>query len=69
MAKIIAASMKLINDHFMRQCEFDERGNITYVDCNFPVGYIAEGEWAGWLVDTTGDRDKLIVRVAERDRC
>lgn len=52
--------------HYMRNVEFGinpMNGNATiyYVGENYPVGYyVAEGEYAGALVDTTGDRDEII---------
>ncbi len=52
-----------IEEHFGRPCELNERGEIVYRDTNDEVGYIAMGEWAGWLVDRTGDRDKLVLNL------
>lgn len=53
-----------VEAHFRRPCEMNERGEILYRDGDFPVGYIAEGEWAGWLVDSTGDSDRLVTNLA-----
>lgn len=64
MTTITTAAMKMIDAHFMRPCEFTERGEIVYRDGDFRVGYIADGEYEGWLVDTTGDSDQLIRKVA-----
>ena len=50
-----------IERHYGRPCELNERGEIVYRDCDFPVGYIATApDVVGYLVDTTGDSDELI---------
>ena len=62
--KIDAAEWAKVEAHFKRPCELNEHGQILYQNADFPVGYLAEGDWAGWLVDSTGDRDALITKIA-----
>jgi hypothetical protein len=59
---ITPAMWKRIEAHYKRPCELDAQGEIVYKDVAYiaRVGYIAEGEYEGWLVDTTGDSDKLV---------
>jgi hypothetical protein len=59
--QITAAIWRKVEDHYHRPCELNERGEILYRDQNYPVGYIASDcEYDGWLVDVTGDYDKLV---------
>lgn len=60
-----AEMWKRIEKHFGRPCELNERGEIVYKNEDFEVGYIATDEYAGWLVDKTGDRDKLVFCLEE----
>ena len=54
-----------IESHFQCKCELNERGEIVYWGQHFPVGYVATDEYAGWLVDMTGDQDELICNLME----
>ena len=61
MRKLTPEVFERAHAHYMRSVEFDENLLIYYVGEDYPVGYyVAEGEWAGALVDTTGDRDEII---------
>ena len=54
---------KRIEDYFCQPCELNERGEIVYEGRDFEVGYIATGDYAGWLVDKTGDVDRLVFKL------
>ena len=50
-----------IENHYCKPCEISARGDITYKGGNCRVGYVVtKGEWEGWVVDVTGDKDELM---------
>lgn len=60
---LTADMWKRIEDYFGQPCELNERGEIVYKTADFEVGYIATDEYAGWLVDKTGDVDRLVFKL------
>jgi hypothetical protein len=60
---LTSSMWKRIEDYFCQPCELNERGEIVYEGRDFEVGYIATGDYAGWLVDKTGDVDRLVFKL------
>jgi hypothetical protein len=62
--KLTPSQIAAVSRHFKTEVEVDENNRFTKQD-NTSLGYVAEDEWEGWLVDVTGDKDELIFDLVQ----